>query len=162
MYVYKDWNNRFQNVSSFYTVPRKCTGSGMILHIFWHFWQKIWPGCQYPGQIKTCFRVKNNPNNTKITLKITKNVIASSQSEVSIRECERAPVPVYRQTKQLNISKTKRFWHMVYRTKNVGFHPLNPFPPWPDPTRPDPTRPWRSLTAYISETIQCRKKYYQA
>ena len=36
-------------------------------------------------------------------------LFASSQSEVSIRECERAPVPVYRKTKQLNISKTKRF-----------------------------------------------------
>ena len=34
---------------------------------------------------------------------------ARLQSEVSIRECERAPVPVYRKTKQLIISKTKRF-----------------------------------------------------
>ena len=34
---------------------------------------------------------------------------ARLQSEVLIRECERAPVPVYRKTKQLIISKTKRF-----------------------------------------------------
>ena len=66
--------------------------------------------------------------------KLLSYLIASSQSDISIRECERAPVPVYRRTKQLNISKTKRFWHMVYRTKNVCFHPLNPFPTWTGPT----------------------------
>ena len=59
---------------------------------------------------------------------------------------ERAPVPVYGKTKQLNISKMKRFWHMVYRTKNVCFHPLNPFPAWTGPTRPGPARPGPTLT----------------
>ena len=68
-------------------------------------------------------------------------IIASSQSEDSLRESERAPVPVYGKTKQLNISRTKHIWNMVHITKNTCFHPLNPFPRWTGPTRPGPARP---------------------
>ena len=61
---------------------------------------------------------------------------ASSQSEDSLREASELLYRLYRETKQLNISKTKHFWHMVYGTKNVSFHPLNPFPTWTGPARP--------------------------
>ena len=64
---------------------------------------------------------------------------ASSQSEDSLREASELLYRLYRETKQLNISKTKHFWHMVYRTKNVSFHPLNPFPTWTGPARPGRT-----------------------
>ena len=83
----------------------------------------------------------------------------NSQSEDSLRESERAPVPVYGKTKQLNISKTKHIWNMVHITKNTCFHPLNPFPRWTGPTRPGPARPWRSLNAYISGNIKLSKKW---
>ena len=36
--------------------------------------------------------------------------------------------PLYRGTKQLNISETKHFWNMVHIRKNVCFYPLNQYP----------------------------------
>ena len=47
--------------------------------------------------------------------------------------------PLYRGTKQLNISETKHFWNMVHIRKNVCFYPLNQYPWWTGPTRPGPT-----------------------
>ena len=65
---------------------------------------------------------------------------ASSQSEDSLRKAREPSVGIG-EKKQAHISKTKHFWHVVYRTKNVCIHPLNPFPAWTGPARPDPARP---------------------
>ena len=56
---------------------------------------------------------------------------------------------LYREVKQLNISKTRHFWTMLHRRKNAYFHPLNPFPWWTGLTRPDPNAFWTLISLKI-------------
>ena len=74
LYVYKDLETVFGMFLAFILLPESVPKE-VRFYIYFGFWHKIWPGCQYPGQIKTCFRIKNNLNNTIITLNVTKNIL---------------------------------------------------------------------------------------
>jgi len=54
--------------------------------------------------------------------------IASEAELALLRKARELIVPVIEETKLAHISKTKHFRHMMYRTRNVYFHPYYRYP----------------------------------